>query len=70
MNKIKQLRNISGCGFWECKQALEVFPHDLYLAAGWLYAKSLAINIRGHRHQWNIDKAPEFAERFRNEHNK
>ena len=48
-NQVKELREISGCGFMDCKTALVATKGDLQAAADFLRKKCLGMDCMEHR---------------------
>ena len=70
----RALRDASGLGLgmMGCKRALLLslepgFGGDVLLAALYVDAGGLAVNVRGDRHAWNLSNARSRVERFRSD---
>lgn len=58
-DSVRHLRDITGCGFIECRDALKKTNGHVNLAAGYLHYKALAVNVKGDREAWNMKMAAE-----------
>lgn len=47
IDKVKELRNLTGCSMLLCKQALEYSNEDQELAIAYIRAKSYAVATKG-----------------------
>ena len=61
--ELEIIRRVAGCGLSAAREAAQHCPGDPLLAAGWEWARNLAVNVRGEREAWNRQKAAEFRSR-------
>lgn len=62
LEKIKNLREVTGEGLMACNKAFFAAGGDLFLAIGVLRSSGLLVNIRGDRAAWERGMAQSYAD--------